>query len=319
MLCGFTFFIYYNIDIQPYTDLEQYQSKYYYYNNLSLSKIIYLEHKDVTYHILARIISSFGLSFSFFLGIMAAICVLMLALALRWVYSKDFVMVLCLFFLSPFFLAGFSNVVRQGISMSILVVAICASYRYKSKIGIIFLFVLSSLFHIVSLMYLAFYFMIKSNISTERKLISVWLTIAFLQFLGLGSYFTNYITPFLADGDRLGSYVNTFNHSYVTGFRFDFFLFSLSIYLFIRFFNRNNFTSLFSKYYIMNCIVYQLLCFIPFSDRILLFSWFMVPFALFIDGDTFQRINERFMYIVSFSTLGFIFLYNINKLQFTIL
>src|SRR5690625_4776305 len=182
---------------------------------------------------------------------------------------------------SMFFMRSIEiNIVRQGLALASLLL----SYQYlvsERKRASILYAIASIFFHYTSIIPIVlFYCMSLTKRLSMNFFMVLYLVFLTLAFMGLGlKDFAPYLS-YLLEGDRRISYLYTESTKYRIGFRIDFALFNSFFLLIFLFINKAikdpNYEELLI-YYILSSCVFFLSFQIPYSDRMGLFSWFVIP------------------------------------------
>lgn len=200
-------------------------------------------------------------------------------------YSSLFMLIMMSF---PFYYSITGNVIRAGMGLSIGALATVYATQNNNNKAFVSI-ILASAFHLSLLSYLSIF------IAKSMKLKYVYLFWFLSIFIGvnfndLSFGYENVIT------EKLLAYQNAVDYTdYRTGFRIDFFLFSLIpvlAYLYILI-NKNEisdrYIQLFKIYLVLNSI-YNVFVNVAFSDRFALLSWMLIPFLLV---EFFFNLNSK--------------------------
>lgn len=174
--------------------------------------------------------------------------------------------------ISPFFLALVTNVIRQGLALSVIMLFYAISLKLKFRIVIMIVgFTLGASIHLPSAVVLL-PLVFSPNI--KRPLL-IWAGCLVI------SVFSNFYSPYIAPliSGKYEAYLQS-NYGYQTGIRWQFALFSLFPYVVFLLINRremsNDFRRLFDQYMFINSTT-LLFNFLPYFDRFLLSSWAFMP------------------------------------------
>jgi len=193
------------------------------------------------------------------------------------------------------------NTIRNGIATPFVLFAIYYFSIDQFKKGL-FYFVVAYFCHRTALLP----FLCVILIIASYKLHYKYFLMAYVLAIGLASTGFGFDKlAFLAEigNDDFQKLSFSGETKYRTGFRLDFVLYnSLFLFLFLKFSSLKNNTDLFLiKYYILASIVFFFNFNIPFSDRIGVYSWIVIPLLLF------NTINLSFpkkkLYVLSLVTL----------------
>jgi hypothetical protein len=178
------------------------------------------------------------------------------------------------------------NIMRQGVSISFFLLGLSFYFKNLKKISYIF-FIVSLLFHVTILISLVFLY-VSTKLKTPKYCIYLYIITIVISFFGFGYNFLISKFPqlvFLID-ERFISYTNNEKEIYEVGFKLNFVVFN-SIFAFIGYYLYSKGAEKSFKYY--NSIFFTFLILssnffltfdIPYSDRIGLLSWILVPFLL---------------------------------------
>ncbi|MEB4860652.1 EpsG family protein [Priestia megaterium] len=226
--------------------------------------------------ILGRFFSSphtfFMINFLFFSGI--------LIIGLRKIVNKRFVLFIFFGYVSlSFFGNMITNIIRQGLSISLIILAVCL-YINKEKKDIFFFLVLicASLFHYSTVpVALLLTFINIKNIKVKNLLL-IW----FALFIAFLLKIQNVFSPFV-NNPIISSYMSDYAlRNYGGGiYRKDFLIFSL-VWLLLGLFLYKKFKfnlkySLILKFYIISNLYFLIFGFLPFSERFAIYSWSLIP------------------------------------------
>ncbi|MPS65208.1 EpsG family protein [Chryseobacterium sp.] len=279
---------------------------YYYYNWILDAKSTISS--EVLFDIIIQFIKSQAFSFTVFLLIIAALFYINIIKSFYNIGKLFNVNVFFLFFIfiSLFFSKSLSiNVIRQGLSLSFLLLAYSIWLNNKSNFTYIVLLLFAVITHTTSLIPIVIF--IISFIFNKRRInINFYLIIYFISIIV--SFFNIGIltfAPFLKvwlEGSHRANYLTDKNDLYITGFKPQFVVFNsvfliFSWYVQNKILNRNSFLynnyKVIYLYYILSSIVFFMTFQIPYSDRFGLFSWIVIP-ILISPFFTFERSVIRY-------------------------
>ena len=266
----------------------------------------------------------------FFFSVIYAFCVIPLYLAFRERVNKtDAAVLMMLYLLYPFYISYLASGFKQGIAFGFMLWGLSSMLDRQEPRWAkgIFLLFLTTLFHtsfwlvIVSFLGWLFFFKNKSLSWTLSVLaISILLAVTglvepivttlipqtIIDSLGFNEYFDD---TFLSE-----SHYASLN--YKTGFRIDFTLLTLTPLILVLFLRRKHVVMRTAddllKVYCLLASAYFILCFIPFSDRIASFSWFLIPYLIFTKLSLLKSkvYRENFVFLI-------IILYPVLMLTYT--
>ncbi|MEK5754857.1 EpsG family protein [Acinetobacter variabilis] len=284
-----------------------------YYNELWLGEPELNFNSEFLFDLLAIILRSFDLSYTFFLFLISFLFYVFLYGALKK-YTKQFEANLFFAFfvcISLFFFLSMSiNVIRQGVSLSILLFSYTLWAERKSNLWILFFVFLALAFHLTSIIPILIF--IVSTFFSKYKyfnfLVLIYFFMILVSYLNYG--FLN-ISPLFLDflgEDKRVSYFTDDDYGYQVGFKSQFVIFNtffllLSLYVKNRLKNdflEKKYTQLVC-YYILSSIMLFMAFQLPFSDRWGLFSWIVIPFLVIpLFYSPFVKGNIKIHYILMF-------------------
>lgn len=302
---------------EPSGDPWRYMLGLHYIANLSFVELLHYDKDPFGFSLLNWFTSKINVDSALFFSIVYFFCVIPLYLAFRERFNKiDAAILIMLYLLYPFYINYLASGFKQGIAFGFMLWGLnCILDRSdpKWKKGIILLFT-ATLFHqsfwLANIAFTAWYFIYRKRplnwalstlgvciilamIGASEPIISIILPQDIIKNLGFSTYF---------DQDFLNSdeYLSV---GYNSGFRIDFTIFTLIPLFIIIILNKNkknNNNSLdLIKYYCILASAYFLMVFIPYSDRIAGFSWFLIPFLFFTYLNT-QKLAKYRNFFVSF-------------------
>lgn len=199
------------------------------------------------------------------------------------------------------------NIIRNGISIGFFLIGF--SYLFDKHWGKFILFsTIAFLFHHSILMPV----LLASVAMLKRIPLWAYLVYYFVAVgISLGGYGIHSI-PFWQDLglDKLAGYISLTETRYRVGFRWDFFLYNtffLVVFLVLRRNGSQVYLGLL-KYFVLTSGLFFLSFYIPFSDRIGVYSWIAVPVLLFVGSSV--RFKEYRIVAAAITLLGF---YAINR------
>jgi len=241
---------------------------------------------NIGFSMFADIVRLFSGSGRFFLYAISFIFMLPICLFFCGVkYENKFL--LFFMFVNMFsFVAMGINIVRQGIGVSLFLLAIYYLEKRRILTAVVLLFVSFS-FHYSMIIPIGMYLVSRKLNTIIIPLIcfivAIPLSMIAFDFFGLlrsipvlGGWFP------LADG--IGGI--ELHERYRTGFRLDFFIFNL-FFAMLGLFYYNRIIKIFPQYrvyfsvYLFTSAFFFLMFHVPFSDRFGLFSWIFIPFLMF--------------------------------------
>lgn len=226
--------------------------------------------------------------------------------------------------LYPYFIFYIASAKKQGIALVLMLLAISYIFSNERIKVLIFLF-LSYLFHsAMVLTYPVFLFFIFFR--NNKKLFVLSVSILFIAILSsvlkLNEQLSLLASIFDINTRYLAYFDDSFSKiSYRTGFRLDFTIFSLfPLFLYVYFrnhiSNKEKVIQWLSLYLLLNSI-YHFFSFIVYSDRIAIFSWFILPIVCY---EILKNINngkylQLFIFGLIFINVLLLQLYSGNTLH----
>lgn len=268
---------------------------------------------EFLFPLIATYLQYYDLNYTYFLILISALFFYFIFKSLKnysSLYQANLLMALFAF-MSFFFFSSMSiNVIRQGVSLAILLYAFTLLLKKDNKIKIIIYSVVAVAFHLTSivpiiLVALSYYLSTKSG-KLIYFLVLLYFSVILLAFLNIG--FLN-IAPSLSQllgSDGRSGYLNGETHDYVVGFKPQFVVFN-TFFLLIALYIRKNLTEIELKkqynvilvYYIIASWLLFLAFQLPFSDRWGLFSWVIIPFLLIpLFYSPYLKVKIRIHYIL---------------------
>lgn len=253
-------------------------------------------------------------SFQFYLFFVAAIFYSVNYFSLRKISSYFYTNTLFLLFIFLSLFVSLStsiNVVRQGLSLSFFILALTYLHPFKRTFFLTFLLVAIS-FHYttiipVALLGVVLYF---KNIPLRAYLFA-YFSIVLLSAFGFSLLdFSGPIKELLASTqDKRLSYLEGKDRGYQTGFRLDFVIYNtffLGLAILINKKLKDIFHNELLKLYCLCSIVFFMAFAINYSDRIGLFSWFLITPLL--APAMAKRFDEKLTFVV-FTSSVFMYAY----------
>lgn len=277
---------------------------------------------EFLFNLIAIFLRYFDFSYFYFLFSVSFLFFIFIYKALRnftEVYKSNLLITFFSYMSFFFFLSMSINIIRQGVSLAILLFAYSLWLKKKNNLKIYFLLLIALAFHLTSiipiLIFLASFFINKSKIT--YFLITIY-------FLAIIVSYTNYgflnLSPifleFLGEDKRVGYFTDD-DYGYSIGFKPQFVVFN-TFFLFTSLYVKKKLSNdylvsqynLLISYYIIASVIFFMAFQLPFSDRWGLFSWFIIPFLIsplfyspFIKGNI--RIHYVLMLILIY--IGFNF------------
>lgn len=263
-----------------------------YYNRLWLGEPELNFNSEFLFDLLAIILRSFDSSYTFFLLLISFLFYAFLYGALKK-YTKQFEA--NLFFalfacISLFFFLSMSiNVIRQGVSLSILLFSYTLWVERKSNLWVLFFVFLALAFHLTSIIPILIFIVsiFFSRYKYFNFLVLIYFFMILVSYLNYG--FLN-ISPLFLDflgEDKRAGYFTDDDYGYQVGFKLQFVIFN-TFFLLLSLYVKNKLKGDFLEkkytqlvcYYILSSIILFMAFQLPFSDRWGLFSWIVIPFLV---------------------------------------
>jgi len=289
-------------------DAEKYNNTFLFIRDLSFGDMIALLHPEFLYRLINWLVGQVTSDYHVLFFVLFIIFILVFYKALKNIFpTYDRYYIFITYILYPGFIAYLANTKRQGLALVFMLLAISYLFKNEKVKGTVAL-TISVLFHNTMLLVLLpiflFSWLKEKNI---LKYVSIIYIISLIvSIMGLNELIqSDVMIEFFQMGARYERYVlGETEINYYTGFRFDFTLFSL-LPIFIYFYFRTRIKGADKKrvkswlgLYLLLSSIYQFLSFIPFSDRLAAFSWFMLPLVCYI---VLESVSKK--YAVWFTVL----------------
>ncbi|WP_124640043.1 MULTISPECIES: EpsG family protein [Amniculibacterium] len=203
------------------------------------------------------------------------------------------------------------NIVRQGVSLAFLLLAVALYLRNPRNVALWLLAALCSVgFHVTSIAIIVVLILV----NVFRKLPIKYYTVLYFVFVVLAYFKVSLLSlgPVLGDvfaGDRKSKYIDgSFDKEFSIGFKPQFVIFNtlfLLIFFLIRKYGQKqeNYDVLFKTYMALSMMFFMMFQ-LPFSDRWGVMSWMFIPFLL---APAFAENGQYRTSIVSVLFLAIIF------------
>lgn len=277
---------------------------------------------EVMFYLFGQGLKYLQLTFTSFLLLVAFLFFLFLIKSVNKIANQYQEVSLLIFFsfVSLFFIQNLAvNIIRQGLSLVLLLYAYSLSLEQsKRKKTMILFIVLAFMTHTTSIIPVLIYILCKS---IGKKISIKWFIL--LYFLGVLLAAANIgvleIAPFLkeilgADNRKL-SYIVSKSSSYTVGFKPQFVVFNTIFLILFSLINSSKknvkdaewkakYEVLF-KYYLSSSFIFFMAFQIPYSDRWGLFSWMAIPILMV---PYYNKLKSRFKFVTPI-VLFFIIIY----------
>ena len=264
-----------------------------YYNTVWLSNDSISFDTEFSFLLLVKIIKYLGLDFSAFLFMIATIFILTTYIAIKRIssfYNSNIFYVFFVYFSMFFFLSMSINIMRQGVSLSFLLLAYSYLINKSSKTKVVIAAFIATSFHVTALIPILIYFVSHKKYRVLRIEYFYLLYILFiiLSYLNIGLLnISPYIVEILGSDNRRAGYLSDDDFGYTVGFKPQFVVFNTSflivaLYVKSRLLNSvvKSEYSVIIRYYILTSCIFFMAFQIPFSDRWGLFSWVAIPILM---------------------------------------
>lgn len=284
---------------EPSGDPWRYMLGLNYIAKLSFIELLNYDRSAFGFSLLNWLTAGVSTNSALFFSIIYFFCVIPLYLAFRERDNKtDAAVLMMLYLLYPFYINYLASGFKQGIAFGFMLWGLnCVLDRFDPKWikGLILLYI-ATLFHssfwLVNIAFAGWYFIYRKrsliwSVSTlgvcvilamagaVEPIISIILPHSIVDKLGFSLYFDK---DFLSSSEYLSV-------GYISGFRLDFTVFTIFPLLVVLFFNWKiksiTYFQDMTSFFCIIASVYFLLVFIPFSDRIASFSWFLSPVLIY--------------------------------------
>ncbi len=201
------------------------------------------------------------------------------------------------------------NIIRNGLSISFILLAIHYILQRNFKLSVVF-FVIAFLFHSTAIIPIAV--ILIATFSSRIRIthyMGVYIVGVLLAFLDFGFHKIAFLTSLEAEDFQKLSFSG--ETTYRIGFRLDFVLYnSFFLFLFMKFGDLKNKTQvILVKYFILTSVIFFFNFGIPFSDRVGLYSWIAIPILLFTTANF--SFPDKNIYISSLVVLFYFLINNV--------
>ncbi len=183
------------------------------------------------------------------------------------------------------------NILRAGLCVAMLLLAI-ASLRKGKGIWAFVWMILGISFHYSAIVCLAAFAvakMVKRRRNLEFALIGVTVHLALLSVVGIDKMVVTSVV------EHFGLNIQVIDIFYQTGFRWDFALYNLAAYYLMRpvenahVDDEYEFCDILLKIYLVLCGFFFVAFQFPYSDRVGMYSWLLIPIVCFVES---TRVSE---------------------------
>lgn len=284
--------------LEDFTDTYNYAVFFNSYKNLTLLNALAETPMENGFTTFQWIISQYTNSISIYLFLVFILSIVLILLSYREIFSKNYLFAMLAFVFSPLFDGLYGNIIRTGIAFGFFMLGSIYIFQNK-KISGSLLLLISSTFHITLLPFA----IVLILLNIKKYGFALYIVIWFISSIFFLTKSQLKLLPFLMKLDKIDYYAGaTAFQSYGNSdLRLDFFLFNLFliVLLFIgnkyMFEYKNEIINYYLKLTLIASIVFHLLGFIAFSDRVALYVWHFFLVTLFI---MVIEINKKYIFIL---------------------
>ena len=196
--------------------------------------------------------------------------------------SGKYIYMVLLFFLSLGFTNHYYNVLRSGLCVSFLLIALSKDQR---KIICLLFSIIAVSFHSSGLLVILGY-LITFKFRKTKFLYAFWGVMLIALFAGIFDSFTQYMELFSSmEDERFNRYLSGNDRDYNVGLRLDFIAYSLfpiiigGYYIYKRNYKDEYYIHIYNTYLFCNAC-WLIFSKMPSNDRIAYLSWFLIPLLL---------------------------------------
>ncbi len=195
---------------------------------------------------------------------------------------RKYIYMVLLCFLSLGFTNHYYNVLRSGMSIALILIAVS---KNQSKLTTAILSAIAVSFHVSGLLVVVGY-LLTYKLKNTKILYAFWGGIFVALIIGIFDSFTQYLDLFSSMEDaRLSSYLSGKDKGYKVGLRLDFIAYSFFpiiigwYYIFRRNFKDEYYKRIYNTYLFCNAC-WLVISKMPFNDRLAYLSWVFIPYLL---------------------------------------
>lgn len=209
--------------------------------------------------------------------------------------SRKWELIILMWFLNIGFLAYFCNTMREGMALSMVVCGYAFAFKGRQWMAAA-LFAVAVMFHFSVALAVLGWLATTKDIKVKYYYF-FWIVLLILSYLDLAAPLTNLVS--LTGHEKSIDYAQALSEA---GFRYDFILYSLYPLLTGAYFvsglgyNNPQYLRLFKVYIFINA-VWLIFVRIPYTDRIVFQSWYLIPFIVMmplIDETQNNPIKRRY-------------------------
>ncbi|MFC6040248.1 EpsG family protein [Paenisporosarcina macmurdoensis] len=272
-------------DVNMFPDSLGYSTYFLLLKNISLMEALDIINYENAFIILQWVVNLLDMPIEFNFLIIYLVFIIIFIVAIYILFNHYSIYFVFLYIYFPFFITLGGNILRQGLSISFLLLSISILIRYKKKTIYFFISALfASFFHYTALPLILILVVVNIFKIKMNHLIYIWIFLSFSFFMKLPNILTNLLIPI----SYINSYISesSLNNYGNQTYRMDFYLFGAFFLLFGLITNKYVFnykdriyTSILKIYIIFNCY-FLILGFISYSDRVAIFSWILIPMIM---------------------------------------
>lgn len=296
------------IESNDITDLYVYVNQLTSFSDVSLSSAFLISEHEPLFIILQWIIAQYTTSEIIFKVVIWILFSTLFLFSLKRMFFPGEVLIVFFSYTLYFIFFGYAlNVMRQGLSISLLFIAISTFKNKKNSLVFYACIILAPLFHFSSIIFSTILFILRKKKISLKFTLVIWLLSAILFITDLNKVLLSSFLKFLP----YNTYFNSSAISFYGGAnKIEFLLFSLLFVLFgllisKYFIKGDNNYLLVIKIFILFNSIFLLSGFVAFADRIAAYSWMLIPLLIWIP--IFNREREKDIHnpIVNIFALGF--------------
>ncbi|MDO7488043.1 EpsG family protein [Peribacillus frigoritolerans] len=273
-------------DIDVFPDTMVYYNVYDQVSQLNLKDSFELIKYEKIFVFLQWLFANIGIPVKLFILIIYIIFLGTFAIALKKIFKQNLIFILFIYINYPFFISLGGNIIRHGLSLSFLLLAIATLIEKSGKSKKYYLYlILTGLFHYSAIPIVVIMFLFNFNKTKVSTTLIFWMICLTCFLFKISDVIFKLFPHFV----QLETYSSESTLAlYGSNYRIDFLIFSsiflifgLCINSFVYKKENSNYTLILKMYIIFNSY-FLLMGFIAFSDRVAIFSWILIPMLVFI-------------------------------------
>lgn len=283
---------------EDFADTTTYAMLFEKFSNQSLIYTLNNSPLEKGYTAFQWIVSQLAVSTSVYFFIIFILFFSFLYFSFRKIYSNSYLFALLGFICTPMFATMSGNIIRTGLAFSFLLLGTIYIYEKKRFQGLLWLLT-SITFHTTVLPFAILLLLFNVNKYKFKLFILGWIVSAVI-------FLTNIQTslfPFLIQINKIEVYTSqaTFEQYGSNGIRLDFFLFNAFLVLSLLFANKiifehkNSLINFYLKVTFISSIIFHLLGFIAFSDRLAIYVWLFFVITLLV---MVIEVNKKYSFVL---------------------